>query len=332
MSKSEQKNKKELVLAQANVLTQAKYNFSVIEKRAVYFIIKEVRRQFVDRTDGQRNLFDNLLVRMNTEELTKADMRLSEVYQALVSLRKKTLWLEDRERVLGVGYINYFEHKKREPFLEVEVSRMILPYLVELAEKYTAYSLTVAMSLKTKYTQRFYEYCSQYENSDKDPAHKHTGYFFSTPGDLRAKLMLEDKYPRYALLKKKVLDIAQQELKSLYDAGQCNLYFDYSEEKYGRSVHMLHFFIYSKNSEKTVVNINALSNQAYYIRSWLDMWFNTKNKPKNKLWVTNVISHITLNADLIPKLYNRLEKLQREKPNENHAALARHIIEEDFLA
>jgi len=38
-------SKSEIKLAQANVLTQARYNFTVVEKRAVYYIIKEVRRQ-----------------------------------------------------------------------------------------------------------------------------------------------------------------------------------------------------------------------------------------------------------------------------------------------
>ncbi|MDR2911345.1 MAG: replication initiation protein [Bacteroidales bacterium] len=331
MSKSEQSTQKGVTLAQANTLTQARYNFTVVEKRAVYLIIKEVRKQFVDRKDGQKNLFDNLVVRMNTEDLTKAELELKEVYKALISLRKKTLFIEDDERVLGVGYINYFEHKRREPFLEIEVSKKIMPFLVELAEQFTAYNLTVAISLKTKYSQRFYEYCSQFEHSDADPNHKNSGYFFSTVEDLRNKLMLGDKYPRYKLFKDYVLDVAQKELKTLYDANQCNLYFEYKEEKYGRTVDKLHFFVYSKDSKKSVPGVDNLLDQVYYIRLWLENWLSAKKRPKNKQWIDQVISHINLNADLIPKLYKRLAKLMKEEPTKNHAAIARHIIEEDFL-
>jgi hypothetical protein len=309
------------------VLTQSRYDFTVVEKRAVYFIINEVRRQFIDRADGQKTLFDNLIVRIKTENLTKEDMRLSEVYAALVRLRKKSIWIEDERRVLEVGFINYFDHLKREPYLEVEVSHKILPYLVELASHFTTYSLTIAISLKTKYSQRFYEYCSQYEHSDTNSCNENSGYFFATVKDLRKKLMLETSYPRYALFKKYVVDIAQKELKTLFDAGQCDLYFEYKEEKYGRTVEKLHFFVYSRNMKKTVIGASNL----FYIRTWLESWLDAKQRPKNKKWIDNVINHINLNSDLIPKLYRRLAKLNKKDDSENRAAFARHIIEEDFL-
>jgi plasmid replication initiation protein len=329
MSKSE--TSKGLMLAQSNVLTQARYDFTVVEKRAVYCIIKEVRTQFIDNTDGQKTIFDNLIVRINTESLTNAEIRLSEVYGALVRLRKKSILIEDETQILEVGFINYFHHKKREPYLEVEVSHKVLPYLVELASHFTTYSLVVAISLKAKYSQRFYEYCSQFEHSDTDPNNKNSGYFYMTIQDLRRKLMLENMYPRYALLKKYILDVAQKELKTLYDEGQCNLYFEYKEEKRGRSIDKLHFFIYSKDSKKVVIDAKDILDQVYYIRIWLETWLSAKKRPKNKAWVDKVIRHINLNADLIPKLYKRLSKLQKENPNENNAAIARHIIEEDFL-
>jgi len=325
------KQKKDIILAQANALTQARYDFTVVEKRAVYFIIQEVRKQFIDRTDGQKNLFDNLVVRINTENLTKAEMRLSEVYAGLSMLRKKSICLEDDTLILEVGFINYYKHTKREPHLEVEVSHVILPYLVELASHFTTYSLTVAITLTSKYSQRFYEYCSQFEHSDTDPTNKNSGYFFTTVQELRRKLMIETMYTKYALLKTKVLDVAKKELKTLYDKEQCNLYFEYKEEKIGRKVDKLHFFIFSRDSKKAVVDTHKLLDQVFYIRTWLESWLSAKKRPKNKEWIDKVISHINLHAELIPKLYKRLEKLKKDEPTKNHAAIARHIIEEDFL-
>jgi plasmid replication initiation protein len=322
---------KEIILAQANALTQARYDFTVVEKRAMYFIIKEVRDQFIDNSDGQKTLFNNLIVRISTESLTDAEIRLSEVYAALVRLRKKSVWIQNDKLTLEVGFINYFRHERREPYLEVEVSYTILPLLVELASHFTTYSLTVAIALKTKYTQRFYEYCSQYEHSDADPNNKNSGYFYTTVAELRRKLMIETMYPRYALVKKKVLDTAQKELKTLYDANQCNLYFEYKEEKIGRKVLKLHFYIYSRDSKKVVVGTHNLMDQVFYIRLWLETWLNAKKRPKNKEWIDKAIRHIDVNAELIPKLYKRLAKLKKEEPNKNHAAIARHIVEEDFL-
>lgn len=311
---------KEITLAQANALTQARYNYTVVEKRAVYQIIKEVRRQFIERPDGQRDLFNDLVIRMKTSDLQGSDTELRDVYTSLKNLRRKSIWIEDKERVLEVGYINYFEHKKRDTHLEVQVSNKILPYLVELAEQFTTYSLTVAISLKTKYSQRFYEYCSQFKN---------IGFFYVSIEELRDKMMLGDSYPRYALLKQYVIEAAHKELKKLYETGQCDLYFNYSEDKAGRTVLGLKIAVVTKEKQESPLKVEDC---LYYVKQWLNSWLLTAKKPKNKAWVDGVIKQLQKNPDLIPKLYDRLKKLQDKEPSSNFAPLARHIIEEDYLS
>ena len=115
--------KREITLSQSNLLTQAKYDFTKVEKRAVYFIIQEVRRQFVENQNGQKDLFDDLVVQMDTSKLQGTETELREIYKSLKSLRRKSIWIEDDERVLEVGYINYFEHYKHSKSLEVQVSK-----------------------------------------------------------------------------------------------------------------------------------------------------------------------------------------------------------------
>lgn len=313
--------KSEITLSQANTLTQSRYNFSVVEKRAVYFIIKEVRRQFIEHPGGQKDLFDDLIIRMDTKALQGSDTVLRDVYNAMKRLRQKSIWIEDDKRVLEVGYINYFEHMKGSDSLEVQVSHKILPFLVELAEQFTSYKLTVAISLKNKYSQRFYEYCSQF---------KSTKFFYIPIEELRKKLMIEDKYPRYALLKQRVLEPAKKELKALYDSGQCDLFFNYKEDKSGRTVNGLKIFITTAEEQEQKEEMK-MEDLIFYLRTWLNSWLNTSRRPKNKKWVDNVIKHLQLNPDLIPKLYDRLVRMQEKESSGNYAPLARHIIEEDFL-
>jgi len=93
--------------------------------------------------------------------------------------------------------------------LEVQVSHKILPFLVELAEQFTTYSLTVAISLKAKYSQRFYEYCSQF---------KSTGFIHFNKRS-EGENATWKKYSRYAQIKMYVIDVAHKELKSLYEAA-----------------------------------------------------------------------------------------------------------------
>jgi len=313
--------KQEITLSQSNLLTQARYDFSKVEKRAVYFIIQEVRRQFVD-APGQKTLFDDLVVRMDTSKLQGTETQLREVYFALKSLRRKSIWLEDDERVLEVGYINYFEHMKRSSTLEVQVSNKILPYLVKLAREFTTYSLTVAIALKTKYSQRFYEYCSQFRN---------TGFMYIKVDDLRKQMMIEDKYSRYATLKVKVLDTAQAELEELYKKGECDLYFTYTEDRSGRTVNGLKITVHTREAEQAKEDLLKPEDMVFYIRTWLESWLAAGMRPKNKTWVNKVIKHIQLHAEKIKPLYERLAKMQTKQAPESYGAYARHIIEEDFL-
>ena len=311
----------EITLAQANVLTQARYDYTKVEKRAIYFIIQEVRKQFVETKGGQKDLFSDLIVRIKTEHLQNSDTALREVYTSLKSLRRKSIWIEDEDKVLEVGYINYFEHTKRDAHVEVQVSHKILPYLVELAEQFTTYSLTVAIALKTKYSQRFYEYCSQFKNNK---------YFYISIDELRTKFMIEDSYPRYSLLKERVIEPAYKELKELYDDGQCDLYFNYSEDRYGRTVKGLKLVVVTRE-EEAKKDLLKVDDHIYFLRIWLSSWMSTTKRPKNKAWVEEVIHKMILNPDNAKKLYKRLERMQKTEPETNYAAYARHIIEEDFM-
>ena len=314
-------NGKDIMLAQANALTQARYDYSKVEKRAVYYIIKEVRKQYIDGKDGQKTLFNDLIVRMKTKDLQDTETELREVYIALRTLRKKSLWFEDEERVFEVGFINYFEHIKRDASLEIQVSHKILPYLVELAEQFTTYSLTVAISLKTKYSQRFYEYCSQFKSS---------GFFYLSIEELRSKFMIEDKYPRYALLKSRVIAPAHKELEELFKEGQCDLYFNYSEDRDGRTVKGLKIAVVTKEAvdKKNQLGPNE---HLFYIRLWLGTWLNVTQRPKNKGWVDNALTQLARSPDKLKLLYDRLMRMQKTDKEANFAAYARHIIEDDFL-
>ena len=314
--------KQDITISQSNLLTKARYNFTKIEKRALYFIIQEVRRQFIDKVDGQKDLFNDLVIKMDTSKLKGTDTQLREIYKSMKSLRRKSIWLEDDEQVLEVGYINYFHHLKRSGTLEVQVSNKILPYLVQLAEQFTTYSLTVAIALKTKYSQRFYEYCSQFRS---------TGFMYITIDELRQQMMLEGKYIMYAKFRQNVIDSAQKELEELYKNDECDLYFKYTEDRTGRSVRGLRITVITKKNEEAAKDNLRPEDKMHYIRTWLGSWLNAKKRPKNQEWINMVMKHQQKYAENIDLLYDRLMRMQKKNAKESYGAFARHIIEEDFL-
>ena len=157
---------KQIMLAQDNVLTQSKQSFKVIEKRCLYKIIHEVRKQYIDTNRGQKDLFGDMNLEIKPSELAQLGDETKDIYNALRSLRKKDIEIETEDKWVSTSWILQAIHDKKRDMYSVKVSGDIMPYLVELAANFTTYDLTVAISLKSTYSQRFYEFCSQYKNRE----------------------------------------------------------------------------------------------------------------------------------------------------------------------
>ena len=234
----EEKDKKEVTLLQANVLTESRYNFSRIEKNCLYKIIEKVRLDYIEQPNTQTiEGYHDMIVYLNPsvlENITDKAHR-KQAHDALVSLRKRDVEIHWEDGSwLNCGFVNWCEYDAKNRVYKVEVSKRIMPYLVDLARYYTTYSLTVAITLKSTYSQRFYELCCQYQNwVEKDG----TPGFHKTQSQLREMFCLEDKYPLNADFNRNVINKAKDELKATYEAGQCDLYFDVNIKGRGKNMH-----------------------------------------------------------------------------------------------
>jgi len=172
------KKQRDIVLSQDNALTTARYKFDLIEKRALYSIIRNIRAQYIENENGRRDLFDDLIITIHEEELKKCgdNTKMQNIYDALKRLRNRDIEINNEKMWLSIGFVNYVKHIKNKSYFEVQVSKEVLPYYVELAQNFTSYSMTVAIALKSTFSQRFYELCCQYRNA---------GFFFYTVEKLR---------------------------------------------------------------------------------------------------------------------------------------------------
>jgi plasmid replication initiation protein len=316
----------EIIIAQDNRLTTSRYELSLIEKRVFYFIIKEVRGKHLNGT-VQRDLFDDMNLKINLSDLTKeinGRENNIETKKALKSLRKRSFeWDngldEDHKDYewFEVGFINYSEIKNG--VAEVQVSKKLMPFLVELSGHFTAYSLNVAMSLKSKWSQRMYELCQKWQGTD--------GFRISVE-DLRKTFVLEGKYSRYALFNERVLQVAKRELKALYDIGQCDVYFEFTEERSGRSVEMLRFKLFRKNT----MNVKTTHDMLLELIPVFQKLFNTSKMPKNDVYIKSVIEHLQRYPNLIEPLNTRIKEILANGVKEDTQRYVRFILNEDVLS
>lgn len=306
------------MLVQSNTITQARYEFTKIEKRIIYRIIKEIRKQYVTG-ELQSNLFNELVVCLTFKDLQEVSENTQLVYKSIRTLKTRSYEFDNDEEWLILGIINKARHIKTKGTWEITVDREMVGQFVELAKNYTEYSLTVAMSLRSEYSQRLYEYCSQFRSS---------GGFRMKVQDMKEKMRLVKKYDRYAGFKKYVLDVAQKELKELYKQGQCDLYFEYSEEKNGRSVETLRFKIISRETPETKMSLEDL---LYSVRNDLTSIFDVQKMPKNKDFVNKTMSELILNPEKLNHCYGKIAYTKSKLPKEDWQRYLRSIIKDEYF-
>ena len=132
------------MLAQDNAITKARYKFDLIEKRCVYQILGAIRRDYVETNNRDRMHFENLIIRLTPDQLDKCiegERNRRKVYQSLKKLNAKQLEFENAKEWYVCHFINYARHDRKTDTYEVEVSKLILPYLVDLVDHFTTFDL-----------------------------------------------------------------------------------------------------------------------------------------------------------------------------------------------
>jgi plasmid replication initiation protein len=307
------------LLAQANIFTSAKQDFHLIEKRIIYKIIETIRHEYITKNQRvQKDLFDNIFIKIEVSKLKAVSENLDLVYSYAKKLRQKDVPIMENDRFITVGFINWAEHKKNSEFLEIEVSKKFVPYIVEMAKHFTTYSLTAALSLKSVYSQRFFELCNQWKNE---------GVFTLTLDQLRKMLSIEDKYKTWKDLNKCVLTVAHKEIKNLYSEGTSNVCFDYKiKEKKGKRIVSLEFTVYSKDKTKT--SEFTKEDLIYFTSMMLKQTIH--NDPKYIERVVFVMNGDEMTAKKIhDKIKARLIAYENKTPDEK-AKLIRAVIFAEF--
>lgn len=307
---------KEREICQSNALTKSRYDFSRIQKNVIYKIIEKVR------TQHQPTLFGDLIVQFGANDFAEiSDKEHTErAKAALRDLRHKDIDIQDEQgNWLNVGFINYAQYLAKNRVFEVEVSKKIMPHLVELTNKFTQYSIVVAMSLKSKYSQRFYELACQYRN--KKPAQ-----FFIDIEELRDMFMLGSGYKLKTDIKKRIIDVAIAELKKAYEENNCDLWLDSWEVGKGEKTRF-YFNIHTRQQKEDLIDIKGLENQLVAIDRMIRAIFK-----KDKKFCKRIIDALTLEPNKIPLVLEKLTYIldKEVKKNESPGALCRYALKHDF--
>lgn len=137
---------------------------------------------------------------------------------------------DDEENWKRINIIGGVKYDKDTDSVHAEIVPMMVDYLLGLTRKYTAFNPWIAMKFqKSQYTFRFYEFCCQWRKS---------GVFSLTPRELKHRFELDEfrdgrgilHKEKYTVMRdfiRKVIEPAREELQELFDAGDCDVCFEY---------------------------------------------------------------------------------------------------------
>ena len=217
------------VVLQHNAITEAYYDMTAMEKNVFYMLIGQVKRS--DKLGRSYSVSVRNLKTHTGRKINHLEFKL---------LSAKMLSRTLSVRIAGDAFIKFnflhsSEYVRKNAALKMELSKQIFAYVVDLKSKFTLFSLSVALSLRSKYSKRLYEMFSQYSD---------TGVFKISVSELKNRLHLiniktgEEQYARFTWFKKNVLDIAHEEIN-----GNSDIKFTYTAVKQGRSYKYLLFDI-----------------------------------------------------------------------------------------
>lgn len=316
----------------SNPLIQARYDFDLIEKRCLYQIIKNVRKQYIE-SDTPRTTFEDLTIHLTPDELNECmggERKHSVVYKSLRKLQGRQIEINNDDEWCVTSWVIKARHDKKKDVYEVKVDSSILPYLVELAANFTTLELTAALSFKSVYSQRFYELCSQYRNRPGKS-------FFLTVKQIRGLFKLGDpdidekaKYADTGVLRAKVIDVAADEIKAAYNENKnlVDMWFDYRVKetggRNGRTILSWYFFIHTRDDERQVDVQEVVKNRTR-INGILSAFFK-----RDKKFITRVLNSIDHNPNLAQPILEKLVKKMEGYDKEDMPGIIRYVLREDF--
>ena len=224
-------NKKVL---QSYVLTAAKYDFSVYEKRILYCLVEIAQCEVQglefpkDCRKIDHDLFDFRTISIPCYRILggEDDKNHKRVKDALLSLTKKVIEYEDEDTWIALNIVAFPNIKKRENNFSFTIHPMIWDCILNFSKGYRKIELKTVKDFISEYSMRFYEILS----GQKTP-------LTYTIDQLKSMFRLENKYKDNNRFIIKVIEVPKKELdeKSPYS-------FDFEVNKKGRKYHSITFY------------------------------------------------------------------------------------------
>lgn len=287
-------------LIQSYILTTAKYDFNVYEKRIIYRLVEMAQGQLQGITFANNcqkidhDLFSCVNITMpiacllNGEE----DKNYARVKEALQSLQRKIFVYEDDEVWQSISIIALPYIKKHSSFVSFTIHPRVWDCILDFSKGFRKYELKAAMSFKSQFSMRFYELLSNQK----------TPLIYSIE-QLKEMFCVSNKYKLTADFIRRVIEPSKQELDEVSPYT-----FEYTLLKSGKKITAIKFYpVYQPEHRDSDLEKHDLQKQISL--SW-SLSSEVRNYLKNSIEFSD--KEIKNNLDLFISAQNLLSDLLGE--------------------
>ena len=201
-------------IIQSRILTNARYDYNVHEKRVLYRIMEAAQNELKGiRLSGRINvdttLFGDKEIRFALNSFTPngEEPQYAEIKKALKSLFDKSIYIEREDGSWKyIHYIDSVELDKGRENYKLKVNKDIWQAFLDFSKGYGTYFLNTAMSFSSTYSMRFYELL----HNNIKPITYEVGW-------IREWLQLGSKYQKFDHFRAKIIDSPIAEINEKSD-------------------------------------------------------------------------------------------------------------------
>lgn len=224
-------SKNELVV-KSNTVIEASYRLSIIEQRVILAAITQIPKN--------QEITDDEIYFVSIAQLQQLGVHEKRAYQDLEEgvsrLYKRSITLIINNKSEEFRWIQKIERIESKGQIGLRFSKDILPFISNLSREFTKYQLSDIAGISSAYGIRIYELITQYKNLGKREI---------AVTDLRNMLEIGTRYPLFADLKKRVVDVAINQINE-----HSPMQVSYELRKTGRKISHIIFNFNEKKENK----------------------------------------------------------------------------------
>lgn len=313
--------KKSFVLRQSNDVTLAIQNFTKLQRDCLYLIIQQINiNKLAERMKSNDDISYEIRIPIDHIKKMIGDnhpKRIADVFHSLVE-RVIRVYDPNTGYFASVSLISEAVYERPNNYVSIVVSKRMVPYFDDLANRFTAYSIEVVLSLASVYSQRFYEILNMF---------KTMGHFRMSVEVIKQRFCITGKsYDNFSLFRSRVLDIAKKELDEKFKKGECDLTFEYKPFSFvGKRVDEIEFKIIGDKQGRTSDYAAKIDDIMKYV---------SRVSGRNNDYLTFVKNSLAmLDMSKLEEIKARLEKAEakeNEKGEKLKGELIYYILKSDF--